>query len=667
GNRVWYISDYDYYANGNDLYVIDSLGTGQNGLARTTRYDDYGNLSTIIMTRQNSTLHAMTFYHDRFTGNLTSRSGMLPNDGEVFTYDPLDRLVRYQDDGSHWDNIYQYTHDGNIQYKTGIGYYDYQPTSAIRPHAVKRVENLNGKVPTGRSFVTYNDLGKASSLYDDSSPSSLQYDITYGPDGERWESSLYRSNYQWPDTVRRYVGDMEIVSSGPSEVCRFYYLGHGVVLRKVNDTVTPLYAFTDNLGSITRLYTANGTEKFNAQYDPWGMQIISKNDVNFARGYCGHEMLNDFQLINMNGRMYDPVLGRFLSPDNYVQMPTSAQSFNRYSYCLNNPLKYTDPSGELFGIDDAVFAFALYNMANSMMMAAYNGQSVLKAGGLSLLSSAASYGIGSAFGGVGSFGHELLRAGSHGFATGAINALNGDSFGRGFLTGSLSSGIGSFAQGVHMDTGLMLASTTAMGGLSEWATGGDFLSGAMQGLQIGLLNHAMHGDGDIVYTRDSYGNIEGNIPEVVVRPDYGIATSFWVGTFGTAFGVSARQWKSMKTATKSKIVYDGKKFVKNHTSWKIQSSNAQLYRNKIPNGLKSSGKFFSRLSVGINIFENYTNIYENNRVGLGNMADFALAVSSTTGIGAAIGVGYVVADYMLYRYTGKDIRQRLNNSFYISW
>ena len=273
-------------------------------------------------------------------------------------------------------------------------------------------------------------------------------------------------------------------------------------VKRVDNTVTPLYAFTDNLGSVTRLYTETGMEKFRAQYDPWGVQLVSKNNINFARGYCGHEMLNDFHLINMNGRMYDPVLGRFLSPDNYVQMPTSAQSFNRYSYCLNNPLKYTDPSGELFGIDDAVFAFALYNMASSMMMmAAYNGQSVLKAGGLSLLSSAASYGIGSAFGGVGSFGHELLRAGSHGFATGAINALNGDSFGRGFLTGSLSSGIGSFAQGVHMDTELMLASTTALGGLASWAAGGDFLSGAMQGLIIGIMNHKQHDPTDEIEKR----------------------------------------------------------------------------------------------------------------------------------------------------------------------
>ncbi len=66
-----------------------------------------------------------------------------------------------------------------------------------------------------------------------------------------------------------------------------------------------------------------------------------------GRGYTAHEMLPTFALINMNGRLYDPVLGRMLSPDNYIQLPDFTQNFNRYSYVLNNPLKYTDPSGEI--------------------------------------------------------------------------------------------------------------------------------------------------------------------------------------------------------------------------------------------------------------------------------------------------------------------------------
>ncbi len=69
--------------------------------------------------------------------------------------------------------------------------------------------------------------------------------------------------------------------------------------------------------------------------------------MSFAdRGFTGHEHLVEFGLIDMNGRVYDPMLGRFLSPDPYVQLPGYADNFNRYSYCLNNPLVYTDPSGE---------------------------------------------------------------------------------------------------------------------------------------------------------------------------------------------------------------------------------------------------------------------------------------------------------------------------------
>ena len=65
----------------------------------------------------------------------------------------------------------------------------------------------------------------------------------------------------------------------------------------------------------------------------------------------------------------------------------------------------------------------------------------------------------------------------------------------------------------------MIASTTAMGGAVAWATGGDFLQGAMQGMTIGLFNHAMHdGDGEIRYYHDKNGNIRGEISEVVVIP-----------------------------------------------------------------------------------------------------------------------------------------------------
>ena len=232
-------------------------------------------------------------------------------------------------------------------------------------------------------------------------------------------------------------------------------------------------------------------------------------------------MMGEFGLVNMNGRLYDPTLGRFLSPDNYVQEPGNSQSFNRYSYCLNNPLKYTDPSGELFGIDDLGIAltFAGLNAANSMIKAAYSGKSVWKAGTFSLLSSAASYGVGAAFGNTTTFGHELLRAGAHGLADASLSIWNGGDFFSSFVSSAASSGIGSYTQATKMGTGLMAMSSAAMGGFVAWATGGDFLQGALDGFQIGLLNHAMHDDGfGITYYHDKDGNQCGTISEIVVTP-----------------------------------------------------------------------------------------------------------------------------------------------------
>ena len=217
------------------------------------------------------------------------------------------------------------------------------------------------------------------------------------------------------------------------------------------------------------------------------------------RGCMGHEMLNEFNLINMNGRVYDPVLGRFLSPDKYVQEGDNSQNYNSYSYCLNNPLKYADPSGNVFVLDDFIAITAMGAMMGAMN-AAMSDKPIWKGALLGAASTAATYGIGSIFNGVGTFGHELLRAGAHGLSSGVFNALNGDNFWNGLISGAASSGIGSYAQSVNLNTGLMVASTTTMGGIVAWATGDDFLQGAMQGMQIGILNHSLH-DGD-----------EGSIP-----------------------------------------------------------------------------------------------------------------------------------------------------------
>ena len=121
------------------------------------------------------------------------------------------------------------------------------------------------------------------------------------------------------------------------------------------------HGFTVNysFGSLTAISDATGNLVESQSYDPWGRRRNADdwNDYNvtstlFDRGFTGHEHLPQFGLINMNGRVYDPFLARFLSPDPFVQAPGNPQNYNRYSYALNNPLKFTDPSGYAFKPDD---------------------------------------------------------------------------------------------------------------------------------------------------------------------------------------------------------------------------------------------------------------------------------------------------------------------------
>jgi RHS repeat-associated protein len=131
-----------------------------------------------------------------------------------------------------------------------------------------------------------------------------------------------------------------------------------VVAITKSDTTTYYDLLRDNLGSITHVVNSS-TNALVAEYsyDAWGRMRNPATWVNYTpgsepalfvagRGYTGHEHLPWFSMINMNGRLYDPLIAMFLSPDNYVQEPSSTQNYNRFGYCLNNPQIYTDPSGD---------------------------------------------------------------------------------------------------------------------------------------------------------------------------------------------------------------------------------------------------------------------------------------------------------------------------------
>jgi RHS repeat-associated protein len=113
------------------------------------------------------------------------------------------------------------------------------------------------------------------------------------------------------------------------------------------------YFVTDNLGSIAVVTDATGAVVERDAYDPWGKRrnINGTDDAACAltattfHGYTGHDHIDANCLINMNARVYDPTIGRFMSADSVVQSPFDSQSLNRYAYVENGPMSATDPTG----------------------------------------------------------------------------------------------------------------------------------------------------------------------------------------------------------------------------------------------------------------------------------------------------------------------------------
>jgi RHS repeat-associated protein len=142
------------------------------------------------------------------------------------------------------------------------------------------------------------------------------------------------------------------------------------------------YLHRDYLSSILAITDSSGIVQEQTQFGAWGVvdkfinfnseTAFSHNSL-LGRGYTGHEHFFEVSLIHMNGRMYDANLGRFLSPDNFIQDPYNTQSFNRYSYVWNNPLSLNDPTGEIVWV--AVFAGAIIGAVAGA--AAYVAQAII--------------------------------------------------------------------------------------------------------------------------------------------------------------------------------------------------------------------------------------------------------------------------------------------------
>jgi len=221
-----------------------------------------------------------------------------------------------------------------------------------------------------------------------------------------------------------------------------------------------------HLGSYIALTNSSGKIFQRNCFDVWGNPIpvyaptdtLLETPLNFTltnRGFTGHEHYTFFKIINMNGRLYDPVIARFFSPDKYVANSTFTQDFNRYTYARNNPLMYTDPSGEFIWF--AVAVGAMIGMFQSINISGHFDPGKVIAGGL-IGGVAGGFGASIGSGGIGfwsAFGRGAAGGFASGMITGTFNSMmQGNSFGSaigdgmrtGFfsgLTAGLTNGIAS--------------------------------------------------------------------------------------------------------------------------------------------------------------------------------------------------------------------------------
>jgi len=318
-----------------------------------------------------------------------------------------------------------------------------------------------------------------------------------------------------------------------------------------NQTENTYYLVKDYLASVMIFINKYEETIESHNYDPWGNLRnpidFTFNDINTGfivnRGFTGHEYLPEFGLINMNfaikrgqweniifslpsgskiseanGRMYDPVISRMLSPDNFVQDPTNFDNYNRYSYCLNNPLKYTDPSGELAFIP--ILAGIAYGaiIGSATSVAIYTTTTLISGQSWSWNS----FGQAAAFGAVG-------------------GALGG-----GF--GALGAQIGTFGQSL----GYNLLANVASNSATTLAFGGDITAGGLVGMVAGGFIGAGIGN---------FNGVQGGaFKNIVAELGFGISKGAITGAFGGAFGAAADgrdMWKGFTQGAKYGAISGG--------------------------------------------------------------------------------------------------------------
>jgi RHS repeat-associated protein len=369
----------------------ESLHDAQFQLSRSY-HQQTGLVSNITATSTYAlprTLMNVSYVFDAI-GNLSSRTRQVQAQSplpaktlqETFTYDQLNRLTQI---APKLNNVAQpnqtlsYDLLGNITNKSGVGAYTYTPT---RPHAVASAAGSNysydsvGNMTSGGGRTTTYTAFRKPVLITKGNASTQ---FAYGPDRSyylRLDTTSATSNgvTTTKTTKTRYVGNVELIaettlissSSGSSSntvsKTKRYIGGSIIVTDKAANGSTPALheehaLFTDHLGSTAAVAKANSLDYTQQDYDAFGKrrslwtiaELTDAEKLNLnsltTTGFTGHEMMDEVGLIHMQGRVYDPNLGRFMSADPYITELDNTQNMNRYSYVYNNPMNATDPSG----------------------------------------------------------------------------------------------------------------------------------------------------------------------------------------------------------------------------------------------------------------------------------------------------------------------------------
>jgi RHS repeat-associated protein len=537
-----------------------NLGNGAGVINITNTYNTDYYLTNQKHLKGTTFVVNNVYNFDAVKGNLMSRQNLAPgmNITESFTYDPQD-----QDRLKTWTNPVTGVLDSNVYDDRGritsnnkLGTVSYNGDYATGIYRKDRIAlNSEGKAYynalNGNQIVAYNmfkspisinesNKGKCNFMYNShASRSRMLYDNrAIAPSTTRLQrkTKLYTDDGSTEVTYDHVANTIKIITFAGGDA--YSAVLYNEKTRSATGTVTTVnnYLHRDYLGSIIAITDNAGVAIEKRHFDAWGNLAKIVNSSNVAlplanglvvldRGYTGHEHLKEVGLIHMNGRLYDPVLRSFLMPDNFVQQPENTQNYNRYSYVLNNPLRYTDPSGELFlaplawGITSGVLPY----LASAVFAhTPFSFEGLAKTYYISAASALATYGIGSAagsmFGNAATFSKAAFQALAHGIVQGGVAGISGGKFWSGFAAGAVSSAVGSlwtadlngargglgFFENYRTSSIGMIAFGTLSSGVSAKLTGGNFWQGAAAGLIVSGLNHAMH---KIVQRADLIGRL----------------------------------------------------------------------------------------------------------------------------------------------------------------